>query len=54
MSPEQNKNSVRISQLLMGYTTGFFAWLAGFHCMEVDPNGNARLSYPKFSKHFLI
>lgn len=38
---------------MLGYTIGFFAWLAGFHCMEVDSNGNGRLSTPKFAKHFL-
>lgn len=37
----------------MGYTIGFFAWLAGFHCIEVDSNGNAHLSTPKFAKHFV-
>ncbi len=54
MSPEQNQKSVEISRLLLGYILGFFAWLAGFHCMEVDSNGNARLSYPKFAKYFLV
>ncbi len=53
MSPEQNKKSIGISQLLLGYTIGFFSWLAGFHCMEVDSNGNVRLSTQKFTKHFL-
>ncbi|GEM_PF-1460585 len=53
MSPEQNKNSVGIPQLLLGYTIGFFAWLAGFHCMEIDPNGIAHLSTKRFAKHLL-
>ncbi len=53
MSPEQNQKSVGISKLLLGYTIGLFAWLAGLHCMEVDPNGNVHLSLKKFAKHFL-
>jgi hypothetical protein len=53
MSPEQNKNSVGISRLLLGYTIGFFAWLAGFHCVEMDSNGKAHLSPKKFLGHIL-
>jgi hypothetical protein len=53
MSPEQNKNSVGISRLLLGFAIGFFSWLAGLHCIEMDSNGNAHLSPKKFLGHAL-
>lgn len=53
MSAEQNKKSAGISRLLMGFGIGFLAWFAGFHCMEMDPNGNAHLSTKKILGHAL-
>ena len=37
----------------MGFAIGFLAWFAGFHCMEMDPNGNAHLSSKKILGHAL-
>ena len=53
MSPEQNKNSVGIFRLLLGFGIGSLSWLAGFHCIEIDSKGECNLSLPKFSRHFL-
>jgi hypothetical protein len=35
----------------MGYSFGFFAWLTGLHCLEMNPQGIVTLSTKKLFKH---
>jgi hypothetical protein len=47
----QKKKTPRLLQFLMGYATGFICWLAGLHCLVVDPQGNVSISGKRLRKH---
>lgn len=47
---KKNKLPKRIG-LLLAYGLGFFCWIAGFHCFEIDSQGQWRVSRRKLFRH---
>ena len=52
--PKKKSKIIKFSQFLVGYSLGFFAWLAGLHCLEVDAQGKVTLSTKKLLKHLFF
>jgi len=45
------KKRARTLRRILGLILGLFSWLVGFHCIEVDAQGNGHLSIKKIRKH---
>ena len=52
MAGKKRKKGQKL-KFLMGYSLGFFCWLAGLHCFEADSQGGVHLSRPKLLKHLM-
>ncbi len=49
--PRRKKKTPQLIQFLMGYSLGVICWLAGLHCLEVDPQGKVSISVKRLRKH---